>query len=373
MNEKILPLKMILHTKYQSPKIAFTASLLRWNAEANLRKMPWKGEKDPYKIWLSEIILQQTRVEQGWRYFEAFVNAFPTIHDLAAAPAQEVFKLWEGLGYYSRCRNLMAAAKQVCDLYGGIFPADYNLLLQLKGVGPYTAAAIASFAFNLPKAVVDGNVIRVLARYFGLDTPFDTTLGRRMFDEKANELIDKLTPSHYNQAIMDFGAIVCKPNLPLCGECPLQPGCVAYHSGNINNWPVRSKKITKKTRHFVVLVIKENQKTWVIKRTNKDVWQDLHFYYSVETGDAALWDENKVVHFLEEMLGIYHQPVKFVTLVNQQLTHQTIHGYFFEVQLTAPSAILAETGKWVSDAEFNTLAFPVIVHSYLKIATANSR
>src|SRR6201989_1587127 len=172
-------------------KAGFTALLLKWHKGKNTRKMPWKGEKDPYKIWLSEIILQQTRVDQGWSYYERFVEAFPTIHELAHAPEQKVFKLWEGLGYYSRCRNLIATAKKIDAEYNGQFPATYEEILALKGIGPYTAAAIASFAFNLPHAVVDGNVTRVLSRYFGDSTPIDTTAGKKLYSELADALLDK--------------------------------------------------------------------------------------------------------------------------------------------------------------------------------------
>src|ERR1700749_1524911 len=197
-------------------KDPFTTLLLKWHNGKNSRVMPWKGEKNPYKIWLSEVILQQTRVEQGWSYYEKFVETFPTIHDLATAPEQKVFKLWEGLGYYSRCKNLIATAKRIDTEYKGVFPSTYEELLQLKGIGPYTAAAISSFAFGLPHAVVDGNVNRVLARDFGIETPFDTTEGKKIFSILAQELLDKKNSSAYNQAIMDLGATVCTPRNPLC-------------------------------------------------------------------------------------------------------------------------------------------------------------
>jgi A/G-specific adenine glycosylase len=193
----------------------FTKKLMKWNQSSNNRAMPWKGEKDPYKIWLSEIILQQTRVEQGLGYYERFVKKFPTIKHLAKAPEQEVFKLWEGLGYYTRCKNLIATATFISKEKKGKFPDDYESILSLKGVGPYTAAAIASFAYNLPHAVIDGNVFRVLSRYFGISTPVDTAAGKKMYALLAKELLDKDEPGLYNQAIMDFGAVVCKPLQPL--------------------------------------------------------------------------------------------------------------------------------------------------------------
>src|SRR5579859_4925347 len=214
--------------KIDVKKIDFTKTLLGWNSSGNFREMPWKGEKDPYKVWLSEVILQQTRVQQGWAYYEKFINAFPTIHDLAVAPEQQIFKLWEGLGYYSRCRNLIATAKKIDAEYNGRFPSSYEEILALKGIGPYTAAAIASFAFGLPHAVVDGNVTRVLSRYFGNSTPIDTVAGKKLYTELADVLLDKGQPDSYNQAIMDFGATICLPRNPLCADCVQQAGCQAW-------------------------------------------------------------------------------------------------------------------------------------------------
>jgi len=205
----------------------FTPSLMEWHRVENRRMMPWKGERDPYRIWLSEIILQQTRVEQGLAYYEKFIREFPTIADLAAAPEKKIFKLWEGLGYYSRCRSLIHTAKFITDHYKGKFPRDFESITQLKGVGPYTAAAIASFAFDLPYAVLDGNVNRVIARVFGVSTSIDTTVGKKFFSELAQSLLDKAEPGLYNQAIMDLGATICKPRSPLCDRCPFYDNCEA--------------------------------------------------------------------------------------------------------------------------------------------------
>ena len=212
--------------------------------------MPWKGEKDPYKIWLSEVILQQTRVEQGRAYYEKFIDQFPTIQDLAKAKDEKVFKLWEGLGYYNRCRNLLHTARQITKDQKGVFPNTYDSLLSLKGVGPYTAAAIASFAFNLPYAVVDGNVFRVLSRFYGIATPIDTKEGLQIFNELADKNLAEKTPGTYNQAIMDFGATVCKPSTPDCSTCNLSAKCVAFNVNKVNQLPVKLKRITKKKRHF---------------------------------------------------------------------------------------------------------------------------
>src|SRR6187549_1636680 len=197
----------------------FTPTLLDWNNNENTRSMPWKGEKDPYRIWLSEIILQQTRVEQGWAYYENFILNYPTVRDLAAAPEEAVFRLWQGLGYYARCKNMLAAARQIVEQFHGHFPNTYDAIQSLKGVGPYTAAAIASFAFNLPHAVLDGNVYRVLSRFFGIDEPIDSTKGKQLFTGIAGRVLSQKEPGLFNQAIMDFGATVCKPVAPLCSLC----------------------------------------------------------------------------------------------------------------------------------------------------------
>ncbi len=258
----------------------FSAKLLNW-ASQNLRPMPWKGETDPYKIWLSEIILQQTRVEQGLPYYERFVQNYPTVTDLADAPADEVMRLWQGLGYYSRARNLQNAAQMIRDEFQGVFPVKYNDIRALKGVGDYTAAAIASFAYNLPFAVVDGNVYRVLARIFGVFTPIDTSKGKKEFAILAQNLLDKNQSALYNQAIIDFGATHCTPQNPKCGECPFQKNCKAYeinaktNCDSIKILPVKSKKLVIKHRFFHYFYFGENQKIWIQKRTEKDIWQEL--------------------------------------------------------------------------------------------------
>ena len=216
----------------------FVKKLLQWNDLDNNRQMPWKGEKDPYKIWLSEIILQQTRVHQGLDYYNRFVANFPTIKLLAKAPETNVFKLWEGLGYYTRCKNLIATAKYITDELDGKFPDNYADILLLKGIGPYTAAAIGSFAFNLPYAVVDGNVFRVLSRYFGIAKAIDSNDGKQFFTLLANKLLDKKQPGKYNQALMDFGAVICKPQLPDCNNCMFKTNCTALAESNVNQLPV---------------------------------------------------------------------------------------------------------------------------------------
>ena len=244
-------IKNIQESTPKTSKSLFTKTLMNWNKAYNVRKMPWKGQKDPYKIWLSEIILQQTRVEQGLAYYNRFIDRYPSVINLANAKDEEVFKLWEGLGYYTRCKNLLSTARYIAFELGGIFPNNYEELLQLKGVGPYTAAAIASFSYNLPYAVVDGNVFRVIARYFGIDKPIDTTAGKYFFTELANQLLPPKEAGLYNQAIMDFGATICKPALPSCTTCKLHKTCAAIELGRVNILPIKTRQQCRRTSRGV--------------------------------------------------------------------------------------------------------------------------
>ncbi|MEX6690457.1 A/G-specific adenine glycosylase [Danxiaibacter flavus] len=346
-------------------KSKFSAILLHWHQHENTRVMPWKGIKDPYKIWLSEVILQQTRVDQGWKYYESFIEKYPDILHLANAEDKEVFKLWEGLGYYNRCKNLLHTARFIAENNNGKFPADYDEILALKGVGPYTAAAIASFAFRLPYAVVDGNVFRVLARVFGNSTPVDATEGKALFTSLAQELLDKKNPGLYNQAIMDFGATVCKPALPLCSNCVLQKQCTAFNTGTVNHLPVKEKVLKKKTRWFSFFVFRHNNKTLISKRTGNDIWQNLHEFYLVETDEKPVWSTETVLDVLSSQLNIKKAEVKDISpLISQQLTHQTIKAVFVRVILPEIPASLKKL-DWLKDAEIEKLAFPRIINQYL--------
>lgn len=346
-------------------KSAFTKLLLQWNELENQRQMPWKGEKDPYKIWLSEVILQQTRVEQGWAYYNRFIQQYHTIHDLANAPETEVFKLWEGLGYYSRCKNLMATAKYISTECKGIFPNTYPAILQLSGIGPYTAAAIASFAFDLPHAVVDGNVYRVLSRYFAIDTPIDSPQGKLLFQELAQELLHLPNPAVYNQAMMDFGATVCKPKSPVCTDCPLAKKCQAFELGLVANLPVKSKKLVRKSRWFNYVVIRSGDRYWVRKRTESDIWANLYEFVLVETPEAISTSELMDHPAVKSLLGKRKATVvETASPYLQQLTHQTIHGQF--VLLEMPRANLPEPYRAATAAELSTLPFPKFLSRYLQ-------
>lgn len=329
--------------------------------------MPWKGEKDPYKIWLSEIILQQTRVEQGWAYYERFIQAYPTVQQLAKANDEAVLKLWEGLGYYNRCRNLLHTARTISKDYKGTFPNSYDEILALKGVGPYTASAIASFAFNLPYAVVDGNVFRVLSRIFGVGTAIDSNEGKKKFTALADEMLDRKQPGLYNQAIMDFGATVCKPALPLCNHCPIQQVCIAYQEGKVNQLPVKEKVLTKKHRWFYYFIFEMGNKSLVHKRGAKDIWQDLYEFYLLETEEQVKWNNHSVTDWLKEQFAIAKADILFISpLQKQQLTHQEIKGQFIKIKLSSiPSSL--EHYDWVDAKKLKKLAFPKFINQFMEM------
>jgi A/G-specific adenine glycosylase len=346
----------------------FSRILQKWDRQKNTRRMPWKGEKNPYKIWLSEIILQQTRVEQGLKYYNNFIKAFPDVHKLAKAPEEKVFKLWEGLGYYTRCRNLIAAARHISKDLNGKFPDHYEAIKKLKGVGPYTAAAISSFAFNLPHAVVDGNVFRVLARIFGISAPIDSTDGKKIFTEVANNLLDKKQPGLYNQAIMDFGAVICKP-VPLCSQCVFKKNCFAFLNNKINELPVKEKKINIKKRWFWYLVMEYKNKIAVRQRTEKDIWQQLYEFPMIEmSGERDL----KTVLLQAEKTGLFQKRGYDIVYVSpaykQQLSHQLIIGRFIQINLqrkpSRKNDPITIGWLWLSKHQFSKYPFPKIINLY---------
>lgn len=343
----------------------FSRILLKWNREENTRQMPWKGEKDPYKVWLSEVILQQTRVEQGLSYYKNFIKTFPDVDRLAKAPEEKVFKLWEGLGYYSRCRNLISSAKYISKELKGKFPDTYEDIKALKGVGPYTAAAISSFVFNLPHAVVDGNVFRVLARIFGIDTPIDSTEGKKKFTALADSLVDKKQPGLYNQAIMDFGAVICKP-APLCDQCVFKSDCYAFKRNKINELPVKEKKLRIKKRWFYYLVMEHEGEIAIRQRTGKDIWQQLYEFPLVEmekeeSADSILPEAEK-----KQLLKPKNYHVITVSRsYKQQLSHQLITGMFIEIKLTKKPA-LQDGWIWLPKNKLKQLAFPRFINYYLE-------
>lgn len=346
------------------PGFSFSRLLLKWNRNQNKREMPWKGEKDPYKIWLSEIILQQTRVEQGWKYYNDFVRNFPTVHELARASDEKVLKCWEGLGYYSRCRNLLATARYISKELCGQFPDQYEAILSLKGVGPYTAAAISSFAYNLPHAVVDGNVFRVLARVFGIDQPSDSTAGKKYFTALAAKLLDQQEPGLYNQAIMDFGATVCKPFAPVCSGCVFKKYCKAYQEDKIAAYPVKEKKIRVKKRNFYFLVLEYKKQIAIRQRMEKDIWQGLFEFPLLET-NATLTNAGLIRQAVsKKWLDPSSSIIESVSpLYKQQLTHQLISGKFVRISLKKKPAVSGFL--WLTKKELNRYAFPRLFREYL--------
>lgn len=346
----------------------FQQRLLKWHVEENNRVLPWKEEKDVYKIWLSEIILQQTRAEQGWKYYERFVAAYPTIKDLAKAPIEEVYKLWEGLGYYNRCRNLHATAQKIIDELDGKFPDSYEQILELKGVGRYTAAAIASFAYNLPHAVVDGNVFRVLSRFFGINEPIDTTKGKKIFEQLAQQCLAPKEAAVYNQAIMDFGATVCKPENPLCTNCILQRKCSAFEKKMVELLPVKEKQLKQRSRWFVFFVIEHKGAFAVQQRTRKDVWQHLYQFPLMEFQSEKEWKtfvKSKTILKEQSLFEVKKAQLLAITKpVVQKLSHQTIHAMAVAVSVETFQKPL-ELTEWKTKATLKKVPFPKVIHQLI--------
>lgn len=320
----------------QSSVDFFRKQLFGW-AGAHPRPMPWKGEKDPYRIWLSEIILQQTRVDQGWAYYLRFTENYPTVFALAEAPVDEVLKHWEGLGYYSRARNLHATARHVAGELNGVFPGTFEGLLSLKGIGEYTAAAVASFAYDLPHAVLDGNVYRILARYFGIDMPSDLPAAKKYFSQLAQELLDPARPGAFNQAMMDFGAMCCTPLQPKCSECPLQSQCIARQQDQVSQYPKRQKKAPRQNRWFLYLVIESEGQTLIRRRGEADIWQGLYEFPMLEVaGSNALNRAVAQSHFLP---GIPEKEIVWegeIIELKQVLTHRQVTAAFLRLHLSGP-------------------------------------
>lgn len=308
--------------------------------------------------------MQQTRVEQGWDYYNHFIKEFPTVEKLAKASEEKIFKLWEGLGYYTRCKNLIATAKFIAGSKGGKFPDSYEEILALKGIGPYTAAAIASFAFNLPYAVLDGNVFRVLARFFAIDLPIDSNLGKKNFTLLAAELLDKKHPGVYNQAIMDFGAVICKPKNPLCSICPLKNKCKAFENGLVNQLPVKEQRLVKKDRWLYYFLVVYKKQVYIRKRGANDIWENLYEFILKEgKKEISLTDlkSKKLIQTLSE--NIVYTNIVVSKKYKQQLTHQNIHGRFILINAQKPLTI--DEYKLVSFKQLKKMAFPKFITAYL--------
>lgn len=308
----------------------FSDTLINWYNE-HRRDLPWRNTRDPYRIWISEIILQQTRVAQGLEYYRRFIERFPDVAALANAPEDEVLRLWQGLGYYSRARNLHAAAKSM----NGTFPVDYAGVRALKGVGDYTAAAICSIAYGMPYAVVDGNVYRVLSRYFAIHTPIDSTQGKKEFASLANELLDHRRPDLYNQAIMDFGAMVCTPASPDCNGCPLADSCAALASNTVAELPVKEKKTKTTDRYLTYLKIVADGHTFIRKRDDNDIWKGLYEYPLIETSQpiADIGELTSHPAFATLTAGKETTVRQLCQNVKHVLSHRILYASLYEVRL----------------------------------------
>lgn len=333
--------------------VDFAKRLLYWNRYDNNRQMPWKGEKDPYKIWLSEIMLQQTRVEQGLKYYQNFIEAFPDVHALAAAPEAKVFKLWEGLGYYSRCRNLITTANYISQELDGNFPKDYESILALKGVGNYTAAAIGSFAYNLPYAVLDGNVFRVLSRIFDLEIPSDSTHGKKTFSALAQNLLPPKHAGEYNQAIMDFGAVICKP-VPVCDDCFFNRQCLAYLGGKQQLLPVKEKKTKIRKRWLNYFIVRCGDEVLIQQRSEKDIWHNLHQFVLIETGHSC--KRTQLEELFQKQFGLEDYIITNEWKEKQALSHQSISFHFLVLKLKRKKRVQNYT--WTKLSHLQELAFP---------------
>lgn len=338
--------------------MAFYKRLIQWYL-LNKRDLPWRNTTDPYAIWLSEIILQQTRVAQGLPYFVSFIDAFPTVFDLASADEDQVLKLWQGLGYYSRARNLHKTAKFIAQDLGGVFPDSYAGLLKLGGVGPYTAAAIASFSYDEAVPVVDGNVYRVLARHFGIETDIAHSSARAIFTEFAASLMPKNEAANANQAIMEFGALQCVPRNPDCQKCVMQSTCVAFKVGKVNELPVKSKKKPVKIRHFNYLLIRDNlDKIALRKRTAKDIWQNLYEFPLIETNSAVNIDDlTPMVLEIREDASVYETADYDVV---HKLSHQHLHIKFWDVRV---NGIL---NNGIATEDLHKYALPTALLNYVE-------
>jgi A/G-specific adenine glycosylase len=342
----------------------FAKKLQKWY-KINKRELPWRGTKDPYKIWLSEIILQQTQVVQGLSYYQKFVEHYPDIKLLAKARPDEVMKLWQGLGYYSRARNLHETAKIVADTYKGVFPKTYEEVRSLKGIGDYTAAAISSLAYDLPYAVVDGNVYRVLSRVFGVDIPIDSTEGKKYFQKLADELLNKKEPADYNQAVMEFGARYCRPVNPDCANCIFMENCIAFARKKVGVLPVKAKKTKIRNRYFNYVILRHKGYTYINKRSEKDIWQGLYEFHLIETEKKQSAETVLKKEIFTKLIPQKGAAVRTVSKEYKHvLSHQHLHARFFVIDLKA--ALKPGKTKKVKISTIHGFAFPRLIEKFLK-------
>lgn len=349
---------IVLHLKTMN----FSDEVARWYLE-NKRQLPWRDTTDAYVIWISEIILQQTRVEQGMPYFYRFLEKYPDVNSFSAASEDEILRLWQGLGYYSRGRNMLKTARQVVEQYSGKFPVEYDQLIKLKGIGEYTAAAISSFAANEAKAVVDGNVYRVLARYFGIDEPINGTNGKKLFQGIANEMLNPEHPGLHNQAMMEFGAILCKPKSPDCKICPVRQGCYAYNNNQVSCFPKKLKTLKIRDRFFNYLLVTDGDKVLMNKRDDRDIWANMYDLPLIETPDHM--PPENVIKLLQtkDLFGDELSITASFPVKRHILTHQRIHAQFISIE--NQQIKLEQKFFFIEVKNIKMLALPKVINLFL--------
>lgn len=345
--------------------MTFSNDLIKWY-RPNKRDLPWRNTRNPYFIWISEIILQQTRVSQGLGYYLRFIETFPTIEVLALAPLDSVLKVWQGLGYYTRARNIHETAKLVVGEYGGIFPNSYVELLKLKGIGDYTAAAIASFAFDEPVAAVDGNVYRIYSRVFGIYAPIDKSEGRKMLRKIAADELDLSQPANFNQAIMDLGGQICLPKNPLCHSCPVSSMCYANRNGDSGNLPVKAGKTKVRDRFFYYILIRHGDFTYIRQRMEKDIWHSLFEFPLIERSNRLSPEELILTNEWFDICGSGKVEVIFISdEVKHLLSHQHLYTRFFVVEIAKTSYLLQKKYSKVPTNELTRLSTPRLIERFL--------
>lgn len=344
--------------------LRLSSILIRWY-DANKRDLPWRNTSDPYAIWLSEVILQQTRVDQGYSYYNKFIQKYPKVGMLAMADEDEVLKLWQGLGYYSRARNLQAAAKSIEKDYNGVFPREHKDVLKLKGVGDYTAAAIVSISYNQPYAVVDGNVYRVLSRIFAIDEPIDSGKGKKVFAELAQELLDHANAGLHNQAIMEFGALQCVPVSPRCDICPASSMCLAYAQNKVAQYPKKAGKQKVRNRYFNYFDVRHDESMYLRKRSDKDIWQNLYELPLLEAEKELTIEElQKDEKFKALFEAASNVKIQYIRQIKHVLSHQIIYAIFYKVEVS--EIRLDKDYLKIAAADIDDYPVSRLVHKYLE-------
>ncbi len=346
--------------------------IINWYKK-NKRDLPWRNTNDPYFIWLSEIILQQTRVEQGLPYYHKFIAKYKTVKKLAEANNDDVMKLWQGLGYYNRASNMLKTAREIVKNHQSVFPKTYDELIKLTGIGPYTAAAISSFAYNESRAVVDGNVSRVLSRIFAIDEPINSSKGKNLFEKIANEILDKKNPGINNQAIMELGALVCKPRQPLCDDCPVRLNCEAFKKNSIYDFPQKIKKNKPRNRFINYFYIEQNNKIYMIQRTEKQIWKGLFELPNFDTESSL--NEFEIINQID-FKNMFQKSeviqIKKIFSIKHQLTHQTIYANFFNLSSSKKIKLLNESYMLVDIGDINKYAVSRLFDKFLNYLNLHS-